>query len=293
MISQSSDFPIVALSVRVYQTLLVAYPTKFQQKYSSDMVDVFRSCCLRAVRQGGSNGMFKLWAITLLDLIQSVISEHAHKEIEMKKEMDPENIRIAGGALIWGAVTFVISLLSLSIGEYVRDITSPFFALSGLLMIFASMPLLVIGLLGVRGRYGDIVGRIGKNILLMGIILGSLISLIGSIGSLTGVGNGNINWILIYVGPAVLFAGLALFGSVALYKRPLPRWNVVPVIAGIWYPIITFSHTIMIWARTGSWAHGYPNFAMVSILDVIQGIALVALGYILKSDMPEETVAPA
>jgi len=44
--------------------------------------------------------MARLWAIALFDLIQSVISEHAHKEIEMKKEMEPEDIRKAGRALI-------------------------------------------------------------------------------------------------------------------------------------------------------------------------------------------------
>ena len=90
----------------------------------------------------------------------------------------------------------------------------------------------------------------------------------------------------------MLLASLALFGFVALYKKPLPRWNVVVVIAGIWYPIVVLSH-IIIGVRTGDWLHGGPSYAMAPILFIIQGIALVALGYILKSDAPQETAAPA
>jgi hypothetical protein len=291
MISSSTDLPIVALSVRVYQGLLVAYPTRFQQKYGSDMVDVFRSCCLRAVRQSGANGMVRLWAVTLLDIIQSVISEHADKEIQMKKEMKPEDIRMAGWALIWGAAAFVMSLFLLIIGQARNDIF--WGQLSGLLMILLIPPLLVGGLLGVRNHYGDKVGWLGKNILLLGIILGPLTTLIGCFGMLGLFENRNIGWHLTYVGPGVLFAGLALFGIVAFYKRPLPRWNVAPLLAGLWYPIAVFSH-IFIGMRNGNWLNGgTASYAMAPILFIIQGIALVVLGYILKSDVPEETVAPA
>jgi len=281
MISQRAELPIVALSVKVYQALLLVYPTKFQQEYGSQMAQVFRDCCLRTVRQGGTNGMIKLWAITLFDLVQSVISEHAQKEIEMKKEMKPEDIRMAGGALMWGAVTFVISLLSLIMGDRTGNLTSPFFALSGLLIVFLSPPLLVVGLLGVRNRYGDKVGWFGKNILLLGAVLGSLTTFIGFFGSLGLFKNQDVGWHLIYIGPGILFTGLVLFGFVALYKRPLPRWNVVPVIAGIWYPLSLMLPNIIVPA------------SVTIILLTIQGIALAALGYILKSDVPEETASPA
>ena len=294
MIRKPQDILSVVFSNRVYQLLLNAYPTKFQQEYGSDMVQVFQDCCLRAVSQGGMNGMVRLWAVTLFDLIQSVISEHAQKEIEIKKEMKPEDIRMAGWALIWGAVTFVISLLSLLIGDTARagTLRDTFWLLSGLLIVFLSPPLLVVGLLGLRNRYGDKVGRFGKNILLLGAILGPLTSVTGFFGALGLFKSSDVGWHLIYIGPGVLFAGLALFGLVALYKRPLPRWNVAPVIAGLWYPIIVLAH-IIIGARAGDWLHGGPHYTTAPTLDIIQGIALVALGYILKSDVPEETVAPA
>ena len=270
MISQRAELPIVAFSVRVYQALLVAYPTKFQQEYGSQMIQLFQDSCLRAVRQGGTNGMLRLWAVTFFDLIQSVISEHAQKEIEVKKEMDPEVIRMAGWALIWGAVAFVIGMFLAFMSMRGHN----FWALVDSLVILLSMPLLVVGLLGVRNRYGEKVGGFGKNILLMGVIIGPLISLIGLVG-----GANEASWSLTYSGPAVLLAGLTLFGFVALYKKPLPRWNVAPVIAGIGYPAIFFFS-------------GIPE-SMSAILIAMQGIALAALGYILKSDVPEETPAPA
>ena len=292
MISQRAELPIVAFSVRVYQTLLVAYPARFQQKYGPDMVDVFRSCCLRAVRQGGTSGMIKLWVVTFFDLIQSVISEHAQKEIEMQGEMKPEDIRRAGWALIWGAVTFISSLFLLRMGDASARLRDLGWGLSGLFIIFVSPPLLAVGLLGLRNRYGDKVGWFGKNALLLGAILGPLATLIGFFGMLGLFKSQDVGWHLLYAAPGVLFIGLAFFGMVALYKNPLPRWNVVPVIAGLWYPIAVLSHFI-IGIRVGNWLHGGPMYYMAPHFDVIQGIALVALGFILKSDVPEETIVPA
>ena len=290
MISKPLNNSIITVSVKIYQTLLLSYPIKFRQEYGSDMLQVFQDCCLRALRQGGTNGMLKLWVVTFFDLVQSVISEHAQKEIEMKKEMKPEDIRMAGWALIWGAVIFVISLLLLMIGDVSRDGT--FWGLSALLIVFLSPPLLVVGLFGLRNRYGDKVGWFGKNILLLGAILGSLTTFIGFVGSLGLFKNGDIGWHLIYIGPGVLFTGLALFGFVALYKRPLPRWNVALVIAGLWYPIVVLAH-IIIGMRNGDWLHGGSSYTIAPVLHIIQGIGLVAVGNILKSDVPEETVAPA
>jgi hypothetical protein len=282
MASKSMDIDLILLSVKVYQVLLNSYPTRFHQEYGAEMVQVFQNCCLRALRHSGTNGLVKLWAITLLDLIQSVISEHAQKEIEMKREMKPEDIRMAGGALIWGAVMFIIGTLSMMGGP-------SFYLISVILIIFLSTPLLAVGILGVRNRYSEKVGGFGENILLVGAVLGPLVSLIG----LCGIVNATL-WALLVMGPAVLFTCLVLFGFVALYKKPLPRWNAVPVLAGAWYPIAIL---IILSAGPGDFERGSAIydvlFIVMSVLYIIQGIALVALGYILKSDMPKETIIPA
>jgi hypothetical protein len=282
MASKSTDIDLMTFSVQVYKVLLNAYPIQFQQEYGADMVQVFQDCCLRALRQGGINGMIRLWWVTLPDLIQSVISEHTQKEVRMKKEMKPEDIRMAGGLLIWGAVAFIVGTLSMMGGP-------KFYGISVILVVFLSMPLLVLGLLGVRNQYCEKVGAFGKNILLVGATLGPLLSLIG----LLGIVNASL-WILLVMGPAVLFTCLVLFGLVALYKKPLPRWNAMPILAGAWYPITML---IIQSARLGDLERGSAIYnallIIMSILYIIQGIALAALGYILKSDAPKETAAPA
>ena len=291
MIRQRSKLPMVAFSVKVYQALLIAYPARFRQKYGSEMLQVFQDCCLRTLRQKGTNGMVRLWVVTLLDLIQSAISEHAQKEVQMKKEMKPEDIQLAGGALIWGAVAFVI-------GNLLLFVRSSFWGVSIILIAFLSMPLLIVGLLAVRDRYGEKIGEFGKNVLLAGIILGPLMTFIG----LFGVGDpGKLQGLrfvvalLFITGPSVLFACLALFGLEALHKRILPRWNAVPLLAGAWYPILMLIY-IVVSLRTGSWDDD-ANISIMrvvsNILCIIQGVALAALGYILKSDVPEETATPA
>ena len=204
----------------------------------------------------------------------------------MKKEMKPEDIQLAGGALMWSALAFVIGILVLLIGG------PNLWGISVVLTHLLSMPLLVVGLLGVRTRYGDKVGGVGKNILWMGAILGPLITFMGLFGISYSP---RLLGILFIIGPAVLLACLALFGFVALYKKPLPRWNVVPLIAGVWYPILTLAYIITS-LNTGAWEGGSDMgiLGVVSIiLCIIQGIALAVLGYILKSDAPEETAAPA
>lgn len=268
MISQRTQLPIVAFSVRVYQALLVAYPTKFQQEYGSQMVQVFQDCCLRALRQGGTNGMLKLWAVTLFDLVQSVISEYRQKEVQMKKEMKPEDVRMAGWALMAGAVIFILSII--------RE--QPIGTILSMMLFFG-------GMLGLRSQYGEKVGSFAKNILLIGAVLGVVTSIVGLVGARVD----NL-WILIYTGPAMLFACLALFGVVALYKKPLSRWNVLPLIAGIWYPAFFFQSVIKSINTKGQ---GDPTNNVTMALVLLQCIALFILGYILKSDVPEETAANA
>ena len=288
MLSKNLENPIIAVSVRVYQALLVLYPTKFQQEYGPHMLQLFRDCCLRTVRQGGTNAMFRLWVMTILDIVQSVVSEHAHKEIEMKKEMKPRDIRLAGWALMVGSVVFVLGMFTGADDWYV------IIAIVSLIV----MPLLAFGLLGLRSRYGDQVGVFGNNILLIGAVLGSLMSIIGYIGEVGSFGRGDDEiWVLILAGPIVLFACLALFGIAALFKKPLPRWNMVPTIAGAWFPILFLAYFIVS-VRTGDWDSfeaGAPEWFVVvaATLLIIQGVALLALGYILKSDVPEEIPAIA
>jgi len=278
MIHKPADQSLVMVSVQLYRILLTAYPTKFRREFGSYMMQVFRDCCLKTIRQSGANGMIKLWVVTLFDFVQSVISEYARKETEMKKEMKPEDIRMAGWALMVGSIVF-------SLGIFAGFIQTDNWYVMITLVALISMPLLTFGLLGLRRQYGDQVGGHGKNILLIGAVLGSLISIIGYFGEVGPFGRGYDSiWFLIFAGPMVLFACLALFGVIALFKKPLPRWNWLPLVAGVGFPSLYLLAVI-----TGS-----PNpFGLLIVVLTIQSVAWVTLGYMLKSDVPKESPAYA
>jgi hypothetical protein len=286
VIDKSTDPPIIATSTTIYRLLLFAYPVRFQHEYGPQMVQVFRDCCLRAVRQGGGIGVIELWVITLFDLARSVIEEHTHKETGMTNS---NFVRLAGWALIGGAAALVIGTVSLAVASLPVG-RAPVWGVSVVVTHFLSMPLLMVGLLGVRNRYGQAIGGFGRNILLLGVILAPLLT----VGGLFGLGDpaGTLA-VLFVIGLAMLLACLALFGIVALQRKPLPRWNAAPLIAGVGYPILVAAY-VATFISTGDQEGSLGNWAVaLSILCIIQGIALAALGYTLKSDVPAGTVLPA
>ena len=274
MESRLIDTTSVALSVWVYRILLKTYPVRFQKEYGSHMLQVFRDYCLRTVRQSGTNGMVGLWIVTLFDLIQSVVSEHLHKEIEMKKEMKPENIRRAGWMLILGTPAFIL-------GTYwetsVWNLWIPGFPL-----LLLSIPMLAYGAKGLQTRYGEDVGSFGTNVLRLGRIVGPITSLVGFIMAWF------INWMftLIYMGPAILLASLTIFGLAALLKQPFLNWKPLIVFAAVWYPAF-YINFLMGRVTSGGWPTVTFNSSDLLIM-AIPGIVMIVLGYILKSDVPQE-----
>lgn len=190
----------------------------------------------------------------------------------MKKEMNPIAIRMAGWGLMAGAVIFVSTVYSIQIAW-----GSVVFAMN-----FLSMTLLVIGLLGLRSRYSEKIGDSGS-ILLIGVVFGSLTSIYGLVGA-----SFDENLVFyFFAGPAVLFICLSIFGLVAMYTKPLPRWNVLPVIAGLWYPIFFVAAFFI------AEANGWTSWMRISnIVDhallILQGLALIGLGYMLQAESPQE-----
>ena len=286
MISQPIENPIVALSVRIYQVLLVAYPTKFQQEYGSQMTQVFRDCCRQAYRQGGSYAMLKFWALTFFDFLHSLIEEHLQKETFMTRS---NFIRLSGWSLMLGAVTFLLFILLMA--NYVYMDYEPMGPSASLIFLLSTLviPILLgVGLLGLRTRYGDEVGSFGKNVLLFGAIAGPLINIVGiTIPQIDSWG-----WVLPFTGNAVLLACLSIFGISALSAKPLPRWNSLPFIAGVWYPVIIILVNILEaigFSQVSQVALATASFIIISV----QCVLLVFLGYILQAGVLEETPAIA
>jgi len=192
----------------------------------------------------------------------------------MKKEMKLEDIRMAGWGLMAGGVIFVSAVYSIQISWGLA-----------IALYFISMTLLVIGLLGLRNRYGEKVGGWGF-ILLLGVILGSLTSIVGLIGASA---DENLAFYF-FAGPALLFICLSVFGLGALFTKPLPRWNVLPLIAGLGYPIFFVAAFFI--AEANYWTSWMRASTIVDhALLILPGLALIGLGHILKSDVPQDMTA--
>ena len=73
---------------------------------------------------------------------------------------------------------------------------------------------------------------------------------------------------------------LVVFGFMALSSKPLPRWNGLPIAAGIVFPIMLFIGLVL---------NFVSKFTMaIGIGLLIQFISMVVLGFILQGDIPKE-----
>ena len=198
-------------------------------------------------------------------------------------------IRLSGWALMLGAVTFSLFLLGDYIESNVYDPFRRFQAFSEFSLqagIWVTPILLGVGMMGLRTRYGDKTGSFGKNVLLFGAISGITVNLLGAVlASKTEWG-----WLLLFTGNGVLLACLAIFGVIAMRVKPMQRWNILPLLAGIWYPTLFLIAVIYIIAMNQPVPDALNQFALI---DILQGIMLRTLGFELQADVPEQVLATA
>ena len=159
--------------------------------------------------------------------------------------------------------------------------------------------LLAIGMWGLRARYAEKAGGFGRTVLLagavgtalyyLGLILLVLVALLPAnrpqAESLVESGL----WVLMFGGPVVALLGLTLFGLAALRSQPLPRFNWLPALAGIWYPAFYFYMVLYIFTRNGVYPSQFQ--AIFNLLNLMQFVTLCVFGAILVGDTPQETAA--
>lgn len=184
-----------------------------------------------------------------------------------------ELIRRSGWAFIAGAVAFITILTG-----------SDPIAIPGSVV---SAILLAVGMSSLRAAYGERIGRLAKNMLLLGSS-GPALWVIGiAFMALMGVEAVNKGlWVLLFVGPAVSLLGLTLFGLTALRSKPMPRLNWLPAVAGIWYPVTYVLFSIYDISQKGVFPDQYLPELVLMI--VIQFLALCILGIVLIDDSSKE-----
>jgi hypothetical protein len=199
-----------------------------------------------------------------------------------------EFIRLSGWSLMLGALTFLLFILLELLANDVYTPYGPMGTYAGfgfLVSVWVTPILFGVGLLGMRARYGDQVGGVAKNVLLIGAVSGPLINIIG----ITVPQIGGWSWLLPFTGNAVLLACLSIFGISALSAKPLTRWNSLPFIAGVWYPVITILMLILEFMGGLQTPLATPAFIFVPL----QCVLLILLGYRLQAEVPQETPVTA
>jgi hypothetical protein len=287
MIGRATDVPSVTLSVRLYRLFLIVYPKSFRREYGPQMLQVFRDYSIHTYKRRGPSGMLSLWALTLLDLLRSMVEQHLQRETFMSKNT---LIRLSGWAMAIGGATSAIGFMSLILDETTGSWRG-WVTLEDLLVIaFFVGPIGAgLGLLGLRARFGESIGPLGSNVLLLGAIVGIPLVVIGDIVQAIPNSLGDNGFWIFSVGLFAIFVGLELYGILALRKKPQSRWNGLAAVAGL--PV---SLAGVIVAATGPTttndtvlAVAYPFIALFAVMAV----ALVMLGYLVQADLPEELTA--
>jgi hypothetical protein len=153
--------------------------------------------------------------------------------------------------------------------------------------------LLTIAMSGLRAGYGERIGSLGRNMLLLGmlgpvvwfIVIASM-AVMNSFGVLTETHVTEGLWVLLFVGPAISLLGLTLFGLTALRSKPMPRLNWLPLFAGIWYPVTYVLFSIYDISHKGVFPHQYAP--QLVLMMAIQFLALCILGFVLIDDSSKE-----
>jgi hypothetical protein len=192
-------------------------------------------------------------------------------------------VRISGWSLIVGAIVFLpgVSAMMLYDTQYAINWDSQVLTQVLTWAIFLSPILFAIGMMGLRARY-----RIGGGFLLFGAVVGGIVTLIGTLGQMFApVYSVSETYFGVWFGGAyILFACLTIFGIITLRQRPLPRWNALPLLSGLWFtllPPLSFG--------IGSVSEA---FLIISIAGfVVMAAVQIVLGFILQADASQEAVA--
>lgn len=156
--------------------------------------------------------------------------------------------------------------------------------------------LLAVGMSGLRARYGERAGSFGRTMLLIGVsgpivwcIAIACMVVMGLSGIVTVAQVEKGLWIVIFGGPAISLLGLILFGLSALFRKPLPRLNWLPVFAGIWYPAVYFFLAGYLFTHDGEYPGQYH--AAMQMIFFIQFLALCVFGIVLNDTSQEMATA--
>lgn len=271
----------VTLSVRLYRAMLRGYPAAFRAEYAEPMAQLFRDNCRRAHRQEGPAGVLSLWAHTLPDYARTTLEEHAEGGVRMTRSTF---VRLSGWALPIGAISLVLGFLANNRPEYnpynlaSTSVDRLANAADIFLVVFGFL-LCSFGMVGLLVRYGQTAGQWAR----FGLGAGAISALVAATGAIVGevTPDSAAAWPMFFFGMTFMFVGLLIFGVACIRRKPLPRWNTLPLLTAIWLPT-----AVLIGAVYGTVTGDLPEASSVNgmLLALASFGGLALLGYVLLTD---------
>jgi hypothetical protein len=173
-------------------------------------------------------------------------------------------IRASGRALMLGGLATVVGFAAGEGGVFVS--------------LFLVAPVFLgAGMFGLAAGYRDEIGALGKGALWIGV-LGAAVALVGAIGQIFGDDD---YFLGTFVGLTMIFASLSVFGLVALRRKLLPRGNALPVVAGIWVPLIALLYVVS--EAFDLRLPDVPDPVLIGVF-VFMGAVLLLWGYLVQAD---------
>jgi len=267
-------------SVRVYRTLLVAYPKRFREQYEAQMVQVFRDSIREAYHNHGIGGLADLWIHILFDLVFTALNERI---------MERSQYMFSPKVILWGGVASAFGGLF-----WLMTVIAP--SSAGATFVLA----LVLGLGGLAGLYSRQAGQ-GGRLGLAGLALGS----IGTVLALTTQWSGLTSGPTIRNEPVVAAAavlilslafvtlgiGLALLGVASLRAKTPHRWRGLPLGLGLLNTIQGLTIWLIAYVPLSQgripvdpWNLGNYGLLVVFVMFALLGLGWIGLGTMLASE---------
>jgi hypothetical protein len=280
----------IAFSVRLYTAMLRLYPSAFRAEYGEPMAQLFRDNCRRAYRRAGAAALLILWLRTLADCLRTTLDEYMNGGLLMTRSTF---VKLSGWALSVGAVALLLGIVASTRPEYnpsnmlSRPIDRLAGASAGFLVVLGYL-LCALGLTGLLVRYGRLAGSRAR----AGLGVSAVSAAIAGLGyAAWTLGLERPALPIFLLGTAFMFVGLLVFGVVCVRRRPLPRWNALPLLAAVWIPAAVLAAALYQIIR-GDYL-GFPKAVGVPLVLVSLG-GLALLGYLLLTDQRAlEARAPA
>lgn len=152
---------LVALSLAIYEALLVLYPKRFRRVYAVEMIRVFRDSCRAATQRGGVAGLARVWRVTLSDLVFTALAERMEQDMKIARSA---LYRATGLVSLLGVAVWVLGLAWLTLKTV---ITPQMLTPMALLILSAKWSFFPIGFIGL---YAWLSARRGALIWLPGAV---------------------------------------------------------------------------------------------------------------------------